>query len=242
MPVLEKAHTAPDAFSSIAGGYVVRDPALPDLAGRYVYADTYRGDLRAATLAAGGATGDTALGLHVSTLASFGEDACGRVYAVSLDGPVYRLAQGGECVPPPGSGGSAPGTATPATPGSSGAAPKLTLRAASKQRPWKTGVVRFTASCDAVCSVAARGTFIVTRTRSGAGAAAVKLLHTATAKTRLAAGARVSVTVKVSARTRRALLRALKRNRRVTLRFAVTATGAGGQKATSTARSRVTRR
>jgi glucose/arabinose dehydrogenase len=238
MPVLEKAHAAPDAFSSIAGGYVVRDPALPDLAGRYVYADTYRGDLRAATL---GAAGDTALGLHVSTLASFGEDACGRVYAVSLEGPVFRLAQGGECALPAGGGGATPAPG-PATPGAAAAAPRLTLRAASKQRPWKTGVVRLTASCAAVCSVSARGTFLVTRTRHGAGAGAVRLLRTATAKARLAAGARVSIKVKVSARTRRSLLRALKRGRRVTLRFAVTATGADGRRATATARSRVTRR
>jgi glucose/arabinose dehydrogenase len=244
LPVLEKAHAAPDAFSSIAGGYVVRDPALGDLAGRYVYADTYQGDLRAVTLGPGGATGDTALGLHVPTLASFGEDACGRVYAVSLDGPVFRLTQGGACVLPAGPTGGvtpAPGSATP---GSTAAAPELTLRAASKQRPWKTGVVRLTASCDAVCSLSARGTFLITRTRSGAGAGAatVRLLRTATAKAKLAAGARVSVKMKVSARTRRSLLRALKRDRRVTLRFAVIATGAGGQKATSTARSRVTRR
>ncbi|MDX6660093.1 MAG: hypothetical protein QOJ55_915, partial [Solirubrobacteraceae bacterium] len=31
---------------------------------------------------------------RVSRLSSFGEDARGRVYATSLDGPVYRLAPG----------------------------------------------------------------------------------------------------------------------------------------------------
>ena len=146
MPVLEKAHSAPDSFSTIAGGYVVRDPALPDLLGRYVYADTYLGDIRAATLAVGGATGDTDTGLHVSTLASFGEDACGRVYAVSLDGPVYRLAQSGDCVPPPSVGG--PGVTSPVAPGAPGGGgrraggPGVKLRAAARQRPWATGVVR----------------------------------------------------------------------------------------------------
>jgi glucose/arabinose dehydrogenase len=242
MPALEKAHAAPDSFSSIAGGYVVRDPALPDLAGRYVYADTYDGDIRAVTLGPGGATGDAATGLHVTTLASFGEDACGRVYAVSLEGPVYRLAQSGDCVLRAPGGG----TTTPTTPGGGGAtlgaAPKLTLRAAARQRPWKTGVVRFTASCDADCSLAARGTFLITRTKSGAGAAAVRLLRTATAKTTLARGARVSIKVKVSARTRRSLLRALHRDRRITLRLAVTATGRDGKAITSTTRSRITRR
>jgi glucose/arabinose dehydrogenase len=247
MPVLEKSHGAPDGFSTIAGGYVVRDPALPDLAGRYLYADTYAGDIRAVTLGSGGATGDAATGLHVSTLASFGEDACGRVYAVSLDGPVFRLAQSGDCVPPPAPG-APPGT-TPAPGGGGGAAPGTTdgppgvvLTAATRQRPWKTGVVRVRVACDEICDVAARGTFLVTRTKSGAGAATVKLLRTATAKTTLAAGAKVTVKARVSARTRRSLLRALHRGRRVTLRFAVTATDRAGQTTTATARSRITRR
>jgi glucose/arabinose dehydrogenase len=85
---------------SIIGGYVVRDQALPELAGRYVYGDYCRGDLRSLSLASGRAGGDAAVGdpasatappLHVAQLASFGEDALCRVYAVSQAGPVYRL-------------------------------------------------------------------------------------------------------------------------------------------------------
>ena len=38
------------------------------------------------------ATDDRPLGLQVAPLSSFGEDAAGHVYAISLDGPVYRLA------------------------------------------------------------------------------------------------------------------------------------------------------
>jgi hypothetical protein len=30
----------------------------------------------------------------VSNLVSFGEDARGRVYAVSIDGPIYRIGRG----------------------------------------------------------------------------------------------------------------------------------------------------
>jgi hypothetical protein len=33
------------------------------------------------------------LGLQVPNLASFGEDLRGELYAISLSGPVYRLAQ-----------------------------------------------------------------------------------------------------------------------------------------------------
>jgi glucose/arabinose dehydrogenase len=247
-PVLEKAHAAPDSFSSIAGGYVVRDPALPDLLGRYVYADTYQGNIRAVTLTPGAATGDADTGLHVSTLSSFGEDACGRVYAVSLDGPVFRLAQSGACVPPavPGAGGGGAGTAPGgASPGGAQAAhaPVVKLRAAARQRPWKTGVVRVRASCDAICTLGAQGTFLITRTRSGAGAATVRLLRSARAKTvKLAAGATVTIKMKVSATTRRSLLAALKRGRRVTLRIATTATGQDGRVRHASARSSVTRR
>jgi hypothetical protein len=72
----------------------VRDKALPALAGRYVYGDLCKGELRSARLAPGSASGDAAIpGVgKVEQLSSFGEDARGRVYAVSLSGTVYRLA------------------------------------------------------------------------------------------------------------------------------------------------------
>jgi glucose/arabinose dehydrogenase len=90
-PVLTKTHD--DGWCSITGGYVVRDPALKALDGRYVYGDYCLGQLRSARLSAGKATGDRAIpGLaKVSQLSSFGEDARGRVYVLSLDGPVYRF-------------------------------------------------------------------------------------------------------------------------------------------------------
>ena len=83
---------------SVTGGYVVRDPELTSLYGRYVYGDFCAGQLRSFAAEAGRpAADDRELGLDVSNLSSFGEDASGHVYAVSLEGPVYRLdpAQGG---------------------------------------------------------------------------------------------------------------------------------------------------
>jgi glucose/arabinose dehydrogenase len=93
-PVLELQHSAGNC--SVTGGYVVRDRSLPALLGRYVYGDLCKGELRSAKLAAGSASGDAAIpGVgKVEQLSSFGEDARGRVYAVSLSGPVYRLAAG----------------------------------------------------------------------------------------------------------------------------------------------------
>ncbi len=91
-PVLNKTHD--EGFCSITGGYVVRDPRLPALRGRYVYGDFCDGRIRAARLGPGGASGDRALELpRVGPISSFGEDAQGRVYVTSLDGPVFRLTQ-----------------------------------------------------------------------------------------------------------------------------------------------------
>jgi glucose/arabinose dehydrogenase len=88
-PVLQYTHDA--GGCSVTGGYVVRDPRLPSLAGRYVYGDFCKGDLLSAKLRQGGASGRRSLGLHIGSLSSFGEDDSGRVYVTSLDGPVYRL-------------------------------------------------------------------------------------------------------------------------------------------------------
>jgi glucose/arabinose dehydrogenase len=89
-PVLTYGHGG--GGCSVTGGYIVRDPGLRALAGQYVYGDYCLGRLRAVRLSPGTARGDHALGLRLSQLSSFGEDARGRVYATSLDGPVYRLA------------------------------------------------------------------------------------------------------------------------------------------------------
>jgi glucose/arabinose dehydrogenase len=80
-----------DRGCSVSGGYVVRDPSLPQLNGRYVYGDYCESTLRSLVPATPRAKDDRSLGLEVDSLVSFGEDADGHIYAVSLDGPVYRL-------------------------------------------------------------------------------------------------------------------------------------------------------
>jgi hypothetical protein len=90
-PFLTHTH-AGDGFCSITGGYVVHDPGLPTLNGRYLYGDYCKGDLRSVNL--GDAASDAATGLNVASLSSFGEDACGRIFVVSLAGPVFRLVDG----------------------------------------------------------------------------------------------------------------------------------------------------
>jgi glucose/arabinose dehydrogenase len=90
-PVITEQHAAGNC--SITGGVVIRDPALPAWRGRYVFGDYCRGVIQTAVLASGKASNLTDRKLKVSQLSSFGEDSRGRVYATSLEGPVYRFVQ-----------------------------------------------------------------------------------------------------------------------------------------------------
>jgi len=76
---------------SVTGGYVIHDPGLSALRGRYLYGDYCAGRLYSVKLSPSSARGRRSVGPVVPSLTSFGEDASGRLYAVSGDGPVYRL-------------------------------------------------------------------------------------------------------------------------------------------------------
>jgi glucose/arabinose dehydrogenase len=89
-PVLETSHA--NGNCSITGGYIVRDRSLKALYGRYVFGDYCKPQLRWANLGPGRAKPRGTLGLNVPALSSFGQDGRGRVYALSQNGPVYRLA------------------------------------------------------------------------------------------------------------------------------------------------------
>lgn len=85
---LEVDHS--EGWCSITGGYVVRN-VRSAIRGRYVYGDFCAGEIRTALLNPDGATDEHTTGLRVDNLVSFGEDAAGRLYAVSLGGRIYRL-------------------------------------------------------------------------------------------------------------------------------------------------------
>jgi glucose/arabinose dehydrogenase len=91
-PAIVEPHSR--GYCSITGGYVLRDPGLPAAwRGRYVWGDYCRGRIEWARLRAGRRARVYQTGLSVPGLSSFGEDARGRVYVTSLEGPVYRLAR-----------------------------------------------------------------------------------------------------------------------------------------------------
>ena len=86
----------PTAGSAVIGGYVVRDPALTGLVGRYLYADYYVGQVRSLALNLS-APDDRTTGLTLATgqLGAFGQDAAGHLYVTDQDaGAVYRLVAG----------------------------------------------------------------------------------------------------------------------------------------------------
>ncbi len=87
-PALVAQHSA--GYCAIIGGYVVRDPALQALRGRYLFGDNCRPQINSVLLT-GHARQNRATGLSVPSLAAFGQDDAGHVYAVSLAGPVYQL-------------------------------------------------------------------------------------------------------------------------------------------------------
>ena len=91
-PIAEYSH---EEGCSIVGGYVYRGSAVPAARGRYFYGDSCSGKVWSFTVRDGKAAGLRVEPFAVQGsgfgLVSFGEDARGELYAVSLSGRVYRL-------------------------------------------------------------------------------------------------------------------------------------------------------
>jgi len=87
-PVYDYSHR--DGGCVVTGGYVYRGEAIPSLVGAYLFADFCVGALETLRIRDGVAE-HAALGPRVQAIGAFGQDGRGELYAVSLNGEVYRL-------------------------------------------------------------------------------------------------------------------------------------------------------
>ena len=211
-PVMTFEHDA--GYVAIIGGFVVRDPGLPSLAGRYLFGDLAK--QTAVSAAAASPSPRPEAGVPTSGTRSFGEDGCGRIY-VAMAGEVRRVTEtaSSTCVPPvslpgpPGGGQPSPGPA----PGSDTTKP--VVRVKKGKRRVGAFVIRLRSAEDARATVKARGY----RTR----------------RVRLAAG--VSRAVKVKAK--RATVRRLRDRRRVVRTVRIRVVDAAGNATVKTPRIRL---
>ena len=93
-PIFEYSSSNGTDNCSVTGGYVVRDPSVPALEGRYLYTDYCDSVLRSFNPDNPGAT-DQSTGLvpPPGAVSGFGEGRGGQIYIASLSGPVYKLVQ-----------------------------------------------------------------------------------------------------------------------------------------------------
>ena len=91
LPVLEYPHSE---GCSVTGGYVYRGGKIPPLQGRYFYGDYCNGWIRSFRVEGGTAVDPLDHSAELGTLSqvtSFGEDALGELYVVTLGGRVFRV-------------------------------------------------------------------------------------------------------------------------------------------------------
>jgi len=77
---------------AVIGGSIYRGSDVRGLRGAYLYGDYCAGWVRAALLERGRVAGQRDLGLNVPQLSSLGVGPDGELYVLSLNGPVFRLA------------------------------------------------------------------------------------------------------------------------------------------------------
>ena len=78
---------------TVIGGFVYRGRAVPAARGRYFYGDYCSGVVWSLTVRGGRARSVRRERFRVDDLSSFGEDARGELFLVSLGGTIYRLAR-----------------------------------------------------------------------------------------------------------------------------------------------------
>ncbi|HEY7629850.1 MAG TPA: PQQ-dependent sugar dehydrogenase [Thermoleophilaceae bacterium] len=221
-PVHDYPHSG-GSFSGagIIGGYVVRDPSLTDLYGRYLYGDLSTPGLRSIALAQPTATDDRAAGLSVSNLSSFGEDAGGCVYAASVgNGGVWRIAPDTNPTP-----GPCPLTGPPVGPGKDTTPPKLSIHRRKRQRVLRTHSIVVGAVSNEIATITGTATVRVSKHASA-------VLRFKRATRHATAGKQVRLKLKLSKRTLRKLRRAMRHHKSKIAHVTITAKDGAGNKRT----------
>ncbi len=154
-PVFEYPHSGPSNETSgcaVLGGYVVRDPSLTGLTGRYLYGDLCRSDLRTLNLGVPGADPQPAgISIPSGDLRGFGEDSRGCVYVETTEN-VYRVA------PLPDAGAACPpSSAAPPGAGTGTTRSRLGVGLKRKKHQRLRRYVTFTVTCSEACELSANG-------------------------------------------------------------------------------------
>jgi glucose/arabinose dehydrogenase len=90
LPVSEY-DTHSDGTCAIVGGFVYRGSAVSHLNGAYLYSDNCNGTIKAIVVRNGKVVQRGSLGISAQSVASFGQDASGELYVLTLGGPVYKI-------------------------------------------------------------------------------------------------------------------------------------------------------
>jgi Glucose / Sorbosone dehydrogenase len=206
-PVFAYAN-GPSSPCAITGGYVVRDPGLDELHGRYVYADLCEGVIHSLIPAVPSALDDRSEGMTVTSPTSFGEDSCGRVYVASHAGPVYRLVDGTptECPVPVPRGG-----------------PQVDLGGKKRQSLKRNRNLKVKAGASASATVELGGAVVAGRKGS-------ELFELPAKTEQIAPGTVEKLTVKLSRKEARRARHRIRRGKRVEARFEGSAIDAAGNR------------
>lgn len=89
LPVVE--YPTGEQGCSVTGGFVYRGEAIAQLRGAYLYSDFCAGWIRALRYRGDEAADRADLGVQATEVASFGQDAAGELYVLSLGGQVWRI-------------------------------------------------------------------------------------------------------------------------------------------------------
>jgi len=79
---------------AVIGGFVYRGSAVPGASGRYFYGDNCSGKVRTLRVVSGRARSVRTESFRLDSISSFGEDGASELYAVTLDGRLWKLRAG----------------------------------------------------------------------------------------------------------------------------------------------------